>query len=350
MQLYNMNIRFGKSHIGVKELTNDMRYVLMITGIYFAKSVGFMYVNIIGDHLFFQICSKLFQIMLLLVIIKPLLKNIVTLILTEAILLFLYLYSGAIGLASRELLLNDYFYGAVLYIPMAIAAYKILDKKCLIDSFYSISQVVFPFLLISIFIIAKKKGNFYDMTFGYLMLIPCLMFLYSFFNRGKILDLFFSMIGLGTILLYGSRGPILCLMGFILLEMSFSNEMKMEKKAVLIMLGCISIVILIIFWNEIICFIMSIGDAFSIDSRSLRMLHEGNVFTYSSGRDEIIEKSLSLLRYSPILGCGIGAAQSVIGTYPHNIFIELLLNFGYLMGGGHDSDYYIAISKRPSGD
>jgi O-antigen ligase len=40
-----------------------------------------------------------------------------------------------------------------------------------------------------------------------------------------------------------------------------------------------------------------------------------------------------MIKEKPFVGWGVGGEASLLGTYPHNIFLELCLNFGLILGG-----------------
>ena len=67
----------------------------------------------------------------------------------------------------------------------------------------------------------------------------------------------------------------------------------------------------------------------------------GRIFSYisggkidlsqTSGRDEILKKAFVLIDNKPILGYGLFNYIKALGTYPHNIFVEWLLQGGLLL-------------------
>jgi hypothetical protein len=49
---------------------------------------------------------------------------------------------------------------------------------------------------------------------------------------------------------------------------------------------------------------------------------------YTAGRDVLYSKSIGILREHLIIGAGLGSYYETLRTYPHNLFLEVLLNSG----------------------
>jgi len=51
---------------------------------------------------------------------------------------------------------------------------------------------------------------------------------------------------------------------------------------------------------------------------------------HSAGRDRLFYDSLELISESPLIGFGLGSYNTLLGDYPHNIFLEVALNAGII--------------------
>ena len=51
----------------------------------------------------------------------------------------------------------------------------------------------------------------------------------------------------------------------------------------------------------------------------------------TSGRDHVYRDAIELIKQSPIIGYGIFGFFKVYGSYPHNFFLEILLQGGILL-------------------
>jgi O-antigen ligase len=139
--------------------------------------------------------------------------------------------------------------------------------------------------------------------------------------------------------MFGSRGVILVLVGYFMLRILFSYQIKFLLKCIYINITIIlSFALISIVSNQVI--ILAIYNflfkILGINSRTLLMILNntmyGNFFS-DSGRLKIIKSILNELKgYRVLTGLGINGDVVNSGTYSHNIFIQLISNFGYISG------------------
>ena len=160
--------------------------------------------------------------------------------------------------------------------------------------------------------------------------------------KGKwfyIINLLFSTI---LILLGGSRGPILAMA--LVLVFSFFYSLTKRKN--------ISTIILFVLLMCTCCFFLLFyievnrGETVGVDSsiRIVNMISEGNMIQLS-GRDKYIEISLKGIQENKLYGLGVfhdriyiynlfhrSYTLNSLGSYSHNIFLEIILQFGIPIG------------------
>lgn len=309
-----------------------MRYALLIIGIYAAKAMGYCWVSIIGDSSGFQMMSKVIQFIFVFLAVRPLLKHPSKFIMVELLFMLMYFVSFLMGYAQPDTLGHDWIYGSLIYIPMGFAAYNMQEKRLLWKGFYAVSLVCFPLLIYARFALQAAGNTRYDMTFGYIIIVPILLFLYYFVERKNIVYLVYSVIGAIALLMYGSRGPFLCIFAFGLFILIFTETIKPRFKVVIIALAFFILYLLVEYWGDILNLLVRIADLLHVDSRTLNLLLSGEMVSHYSSRETIIRDSIQILNRSPLLGCGVASVEGVINDYPHNIFIEFLVNYGYFMG------------------
>ena len=131
------------------------------------------------------------------------------------------------------------------------------------------------------------------------------------------------------IILSGGRGGFLTLLfGFIVFL--YANKRKRRH-----VFRYIIVVTAIIFVAYLVAMQTLDPTVYDFASESF-----GRIFSYisdgkidmsqTSGRDEILTKAFSLIKSKPILGYGFFNYINSLGTYPHNIFVEWLLQGGIL--------------------
>lgn len=146
-----------------------------------------------------------------------------------------------------------------------------------------------------------------------------------------------SLIGITMIVLGGSRGPLLCIAIFVAvyLIMRIADEKLIIK---LVMAAVIGILGLIVYsnFNHIINIITNIMEQIGFTSRTLMMLLEGNVAD-DNGRQRIWNAAIQMIKDNP-LGYGALGTRHIIYNYHdvghcHQIFLEILVDFGVIIGG-----------------
>ncbi len=156
-------------------------------------------------------------------------------------------------------------------------------------------------------------------------------------QKGVIL-LFNSIISYVLVLIGGSRGPILVLVFVVFLSMIYSLVNRKN----------INIIILCFFISAfLVSFILLNSNLLSGTSiRLLSMISSGNALE-TSGREHYVEISLNAIRDNALSGVGVfhdrvyiyerfhrSYAINSTGSYPHNFFLEILVQYGIIVGGG----------------
>ncbi len=169
----------------------------------------------------------------------------------------------------------------------------------------------------------------YDMSIGYMLLYPACFFYYHV--RSQKLYILPLVLSLFIIIVFGSRGPLLCFMSFVLL--SFLRKQSLRKIGWLLFWG----VLFLIFYinkeaiaDSLFAFLEQMG----IHSRTLYKMSQGvESAIYLSGRELIWEETQQHIFEKPLWGWGISGELSYMVTYPHSIYLEILLHYGILFGG-----------------
>lgn len=207
----------------------------------------------------------------------------------------------------------------------SISNYNILIK-ILLKASYIISIICF-FMLCGILLGAISiSENNYAMGFGYSLQLPAMFLIYDYFNRNKLYTAFLFLIILSLILLLGSRGPLL---GIILFCISiFFKKIGTFKNRKGFFYFAITIALIVFFGGE---YFINKLESTNITSRTLYLLN--NDITYTSGRDSIYSIIISEIQNDYFAIRGIGAEYFLVGTYAHNILLEILYQFGGIIGG-----------------
>lgn len=155
----------------------------------------------------------------------------------------------------------------------------------------------------------------YFMTFGFLMLLPVIVF----FLEGTWYTTLLSLLFFIFIIAFGSRGPLLSIATFV------SYYIIRKKKYLLLIL---IIIIAIVGFTVILSYLDSVG----ISSRTIQMLLNGDIMS-DSGRDDIRVNIFRGIQENPLLGNGMFGDRALSNGYAHNFFIEVICHFGFIFGG-----------------
>lgn len=181
----------------------------------------------------------------------------------------------------------------------------------------------------------------YNLNFGYDVIFCMLIFLNAFFARKNKAMLIMSIICAIMILMGGSRGPFLLLIVYVALTAPmYAAEHKKNARFYVGVTACLlALILIVVFYDVILLFLEGLLSQMGIQSRTLQMLLTGQA-TSDNGREPIyaeVGSMLGDLRHS-ILGYGVYGDRARINPiiyagYCHNIFLEILVDYGWVLGG-----------------
>ena len=247
--------------------------------------------------------------------------------------LVVFLFQYILFVDSREFMTEYLFQFLFMCIPAYISMSLKQDYEIEKSTLIKISFLIFIMGVFYFGLVLAGRINWgnhsYNMSYSYYMLLPALVFTHKFFERLHLIDLMIMVAAVITILMLGSRGPLLCWIVYFAFNMYFSNIGIVFKFAWSIVLGMV-----LLAFNSIIEFLIPVLSIFGINSRSLEYFLSGELITNSGGRDIIFDTIWNLIKTNPFMGNGIGADISATGQYSHNLFLDLLLHYGIFLGGG----------------
>lgn len=138
-----------------------------------------------------------------------------------------------------------------------------------------------------------------------------------------------------NIIVYGHRGALLVTM--IMIIVFFLKYANIEKKLFISVTGVVALIMLIMFKEQIVSFVISLMRSFGLESRTLEKLVTGDI-TNDSERNIIWSLAISGIFDNVPFGKGIGADRLWLGsrfrqaTYAHNFILELCLDYGIVIG------------------
>lgn len=168
-------------------------------------------------------------------------------------------------------------------------------------------------------------------------ILPSIMYLiYWAVDNNGAKNWMLAVAGSFLMFIFGTRGAILAALVFLSICIIF-NILKCKNivlKLFLILL-CVFLVIYISSGDGIIRWAMFMSEKFSEIGFSTRVFDfiVEDELANTSGRDAIAEKIFVAITQDPFGGYGFMGDRSIVGTYCHNIVLEILCSYGIVFGG-----------------
>lgn len=178
----------------------------------------------------------------------------------------------------------------------------------------------------------------YALNYGYNLMFSGIILINSYLSdRKNKLDLAAAVGALALTLSQGSRGAFLCLAVYAVLYVLIRlNKMKLSWRILI----CVGIFAAYLFISAnilpIMKQLMKLLSGYTGNSRLITMFLSGNIAS-DNGRTEIYEIAWNAIREQGLLGNGAYGSRWIISPryfwgYPHNIYLEFLLEFGVILG------------------
>ena len=167
------------------------------------------------------------------------------------------------------------------------------------------------------------------MTFSYNILFSVAYLLVLYINQAGRMRLIAGLLGGVLIFFAGCRGALIGLIVSVVLALMFGSSRMSARRAGFTAAIAILGVVILMFGQEIASGLVTLLDRLNIESRTVEKIVSES-FLDDSGRSGLIEKCLEDLN---AFGWGLyGDRARLGGSYPHNISIEILVDFGLFFG------------------
>lgn len=210
---------------------------------------------------------------------------------------------------------------------------NIENYNIFLDKFYYASIISIIMTLISLYYsFFKKVGlEINYMVFSYDVLSPSIMLLYyNIIKKRNIISISIFLLISIIILIFGSRGAFLSLAIGSIFIIQMKYKYKIHKILYFFILLIIALILYINIQNILLLIATKLPD--NINSRNIYLISNDNLFDLT-GRDtiqQILLKNINLFGYGAY-GDRL-LTTSFYNTYAHNIFLELIIDFGIVFG------------------
>lgn len=238
-----------------------------------------------------------------------------------------------------RLVLNTIFLWCV---PYFILSFSIRNYEDLLVKLKYVSILMIILGYLRTFTLAFSSDT-YSQDLGYDVLLPFIVYFISYIKDKKIWYLIPIIISLALIFMSGSRGPLLCAMAGAALAYSIIKGINIRDIYSFSLLF-IAYVIYSVYRIEILTWILDIFNSINVSVRSIELLLYDDI-TNDDARDKLRSIATNYILEHPILGSGfindrvyiysnyvMNKTATVYGSYCHNFFLEILMQFGLLSG------------------
>lgn len=234
-------------------------------------------------------------------------------------------YKGVLTFASS---IFGYFFIRLQDDPQKLS--RNLKTIALIHFIYFIwqpMQVIRTGYWISVDALGIIHYSYYDMTFGYSLIFPSIILIYFGLKEKKALYILMSLCGLFAVFIFGSRGPLVCYALFMLIYFIYITEKK-QKKNIIAITALLVILLAFVLSGESINRLLINTE---ITSRNFSLIMSKSIMQ-EGGRAVIWNSCLKLIYDSIFVGKGAMSDQYYLSSYSHNLFLELMVTFGAIIG------------------
>ena len=176
----------------------------------------------------------------------------------------------------------------------------------------------------------------YNLSFGYAMVFPTVVFLYFSIKERKLIHILLSLIGMFLIITQGNRGSLLLPVIFVglMIISGIIDSKDMGRKTIKILGVILALIVIASMGETMLNWLLKVATARGISSRTIQTLLSGS-FSNDNGRNLIWLTVLEAIRNGGILGYGVLGDRPFVFPihyvgYSHNIFLELICSFGII--------------------
>ncbi len=182
-------------------------------------------------------------------------------------------------------------------------------------------------------IIVLKNKKYDDMSYAYCVCFLTCILLFWFLEMHHPLDGILSAMGMLSVLLCGTRGPVICILVMLII---WSFLYQPQKKYRVIAITVFLFIVLLFYTGILANAAKSLSDWLTErDLPSFRILDmlQMDEISDDSGRGDIYGMITEGIYQRPLLGYGIGGDRMLTEhAYAHNIFLEFFAHFGIFFG------------------
>lgn len=214
-------------------------------------------------------------------------------------------------------------------IPTVLIVSTISNWERLYSALRTSSIIVICCALVYLPTVVANKMDADYMNYSYQIMFSIVFMVFLSFDKRNLFDIFIALIGIFCVVANGARGTIIGIMIGLIIFILSSRRFRFNYNLMI----SLTAFVIISFFSEFIAIFEKVYSYFGISSRTLSYLNQDIIFE-SSGRDVFAIESMSVLSDNLFDGVGMfGDRVFLKGFYSHNVLIEIMVNYGIVLGG-----------------
>lgn len=224
---------------------------------------------------------------------------------------------------------NSFYCLFVYSLPCLLLIAQLGDLRLFKNIFVKISYIV---VLLSAFVYFFAQGSSANqyMTLSYNMLTSVMAILFLEENN-KVMKVLTLILGIFVLIFSGTRGALVALLCSIILYMIFVMK-KSKKKVAILFLVVIALLFIFLFYEQMFGFLSDLLKSLGIESRLIELIKSSSLAT-SNERLDIYKKVSGNFTMT---GSGLFGDRILLrdnaNVYSHNLFIEIVYDYGFIFG------------------
>ncbi len=182
---------------------------------------------------------------------------------------------------------------------------------------------------------SSGQSEHYDSMGLAYRLLPSMMYLaYWAFTRRKFKYWIPVIMSIVFISAYGSRGPILSIVIYLVVGFLYSSTGKHMRYGMFWrVLAVVAVIILAStdILDKVAEFLKELFEGWGLSTRIFDFYLEGDIGN-TSGRDALTDGVIDAIQDSPFLGYGIMGDRVLFRSYAHNLILEFWIDYGMIIG------------------
>lgn len=177
-------------------------------------------------------------------------------------------------------------------------------------------------------IVSQYQG---DMDLAYNLLPHCCLVSFYARKRPNIFNIALTIFGAFYLLMLGTRGAALIILINIAWNLVTGSNSKKTVARIVVLFGALGAFVSSSLYNATILWMYKNAQKFGLSIRIFDKILAGTQLG-SSGRDNLTEQLFVSIREHFLFGTGLCSDRMLVGTYAHNILVELWVDFGVIIG------------------